>query len=103
MAPCLDGQAPAGETASPESGDNPAADRRPAGARLRSCLTSVGLHTAADICYGRAAAVQAGRAQVLDAAYHAHPERFVRKPPAPPKLPGTSWINPPQDKETGTQ
>ena len=51
----------------------------------------------------RAAAVRAGRAQVLAAAYHAHPERFVRKPPAPPKLPGTSWINPPQDKETDPQ
>jgi putative transposase len=63
----------------------------------------LGLHTAADIHYGRAAAVRAGRAQVLDAAYLAHPERFVRKPPAPPKLPGTSWINPPPDKETGTQ
>ena len=50
-----------------------------------------------------AAAVRAGRAQVLTAAYLAHPERFVRKPPAPPKLPGTSWINPPPDKETGTQ
>ena len=58
---------------------------------------------AADVHYGRAAAVQAGRAQVLDAAYHAHPERFVRKPPAPPKLPGTSWINPPQEKEAATQ
>ena len=33
----------------------------------------------------------------------AYPERYVRKPPAPPKLPGTSWINPPQDKETATQ
>ena len=55
----------------------------------------LGLHTAADVHYGRAAAVRAGRAQVLDAAYLAHPERFVRKPPAPPKLPGTSWINPP--------
>ena len=63
----------------------------------------LGLHTAADVHYGRAAAVRAGRAQVLDAAYHAHPERFVRKPPAPPKLPGTSWINPPENKETGTQ
>jgi putative transposase len=63
----------------------------------------LGLHTAADVHYGRAAAVRAGRAKTLDAAYHAHPERFVRKPPAPPKLPGTSWINPPQDKETGTQ
>ncbi|HLK73764.1 MAG TPA: IS3 family transposase [Streptosporangiaceae bacterium] len=63
----------------------------------------LGLHTAADVHHGRAAAVRAGRAQVLDAAYHAHPERFVRKPPAPPKLPGTSWINPPPDKETDTQ
>ena len=44
----------------------------------------LGLHTAADVHYGRAAAVRAGRAQVLDAAYLAHPERFVRKPPTPP-------------------
>ena len=50
-----------------------------------------------------APAVRAQRAQVLDAAYTAHPERFVSKPPAPPKLPGTSWINPPQEKETSTQ
>jgi len=56
----------------------------------------LGLHTAADVHYGRAAAVRAGRAQVLDAAYLAHPERFVRKPPTPPKLPGTCWINPPR-------
>jgi putative transposase len=63
----------------------------------------LGLHTAADVHYGQAAAVQAGRAQVLTAAYHAHPERFVRKPPAPPALPGTSWINPPQEKEAATQ
>ena len=63
----------------------------------------LGLHTAADVHYGRAAAVRAGRAQVLTAAYHAHPERFVRKPPAPPKLPGTSWINQPQEKEAATQ
>ena len=63
----------------------------------------LGLHTAADIHHGHAPAVQAARAQVLDAAYTAHPERFVRKPPAPPKLPGTSWINPPQEKEAATQ
>jgi hypothetical protein len=37
----------------------------------------LGLHTAADIHHGRPAAVQAGRAQTLTAAYHAHPERFV--------------------------
>jgi putative transposase len=63
----------------------------------------LGLHTAADVHYGRAAAVRAGRAQILTAAYHAHPGRFVRKPPVPPKLPGTSWINPPQEKEAATQ
>jgi putative transposase len=63
----------------------------------------LGLHTAADVHHGQAAAVQAQRGRVLDAAYHAHPERFVSKPPAPPKLPGTSWINPPQAKEAATQ
>ena len=63
----------------------------------------LGLHTAADVHHGHAPAVRAARAQVLDAAYHAHPERFVTKPPAPPELPGTSWINPPQEKEDATQ
>jgi putative transposase len=63
----------------------------------------LGLHTAADVHYGRAAAVRAGRAQVLTDAYLTHPERFVRKPPAPPKLPGPSWINPPHEKEADTQ
>ena len=33
------------------------------------------------------------------AAYRAHPECFVSKPPAPPGLPCASWINPPQEKE----
>jgi putative transposase len=63
----------------------------------------LGLHTAGDVHHGQAAAVRAGRAQVLDAAYLAHPERFVRKPPTPPELPGTSWINPPQEREPATQ
>jgi putative transposase len=58
----------------------------------------LGLHTAADIHYGQAAAVRAGRALVLTRAYLAHPERFIHKPPAPPDLPGRSWINPPEDK-----
>jgi putative transposase len=57
----------------------------------------LGLHTAADVHHGRAAAVRAGRALVLTDAYRAHPERFVRRPPAPPKLPVGSWINPPND------
>ena len=66
----------------------------------------LGLHTAADVHYGQAAAVRAGRALVLTRAYLAHPERFTRKPPAPPDLPGGSWINPPrtnQEKETAAQ
>ena len=63
----------------------------------------LGLHTAADVHHGRAAAVRAARAQVLTTAYLAHPERFVRSPPAPPDLPAGSWINPPEQKETATQ
>jgi putative transposase len=63
----------------------------------------LGLHTAADVHYGRAADVRAARARVLTAACHAHPERFVRKPPAPPSIPDSSWINPPEQKEATTQ
>jgi putative transposase len=63
----------------------------------------LGLHTAADVHHGYAAAVQAGRAQILAAACRAHPERFVRKPPTPPGLPGASWINPPPEKEGAAQ
>jgi putative transposase len=61
--------------------------------------SGLGLHTAADIHYGRAQAIQTERAQVLTAAYLAHPERFAGKPPAPPELPEASRINPPQEKE----
>ena len=60
------------------------------------------LHTAADVHHGTAAAVRAHRARVLAAAYRQHPERFVSRPPTPPELPATSWINPPQ-KEAATQ
>lgn len=56
---------------------------------------ALGLHTPADVHYGRAEAVRDKRAGVLAAAYAAHPERFVRKPPEPPKIPETSWINRP--------
>jgi putative transposase len=59
----------------------------------------LGLHTATDVHHGRAAAVRAGRARVLTAACLAHPERFVGGPPAPPRLPAGSWINPPEDHQ----
>ena len=66
--------------------------------------SGIGLHTPADVHYGRAQAIRDQRAVVLDAAYTAHPERFVRKPPAPPKLPSAVWINKPeQDTATTTQ
>ncbi len=48
--------------------------------------------------YGRAAEVLAQRQQVLDAAYAAHPERFVNRAPRVPTLPKAVWINPPEDK-----
>jgi putative transposase len=65
--------------------------------------TGLGLHTAADVHYGLADTVRNKRAGVLDAAYAAHPERFVRKPPQPPKLPTTTWINRPDQPEEQTQ
>ena len=43
--------------------------------------------------------VRAERAKVLDAAYAAHPERFVNQAPVPPKLPGAARINKPKTDE----
>lgn len=58
--------------------------------------SGIGFHTPADVHHGRAALVRERRAQVLDAAYAAHPERFVRKLPTPPELPAVAWINKPK-------
>jgi putative transposase len=65
--------------------------------------SGIGLHTPADVHYGRAHAIREARSRVLDAAHQAHPERFVRKPPKAPRLPDTVWINRPEDKEESTQ
>ena len=65
--------------------------------------SGIGYHTPADVHFGRAALVREQRAQVLDAAYLAHPERFVRKPPQPPPLPGPAWINPPVEEVVSAQ
>jgi len=65
--------------------------------------TGLALHTPADVHYGTAASTRDKRAGVLDAAYLAHPDRFVRKPPTPPKLPTTAAINPPDQTEEPTQ
>lgn len=65
--------------------------------------SGLGLHAPADVHYGLAKAIRDKRAGVLDAAYAAHPERFVRKPPEPPRFPETSWINRPDQPQESTQ
>lgn len=57
----------------------------------------LGLLTPAVVHQGQAAEVLAARQAVLTAAYDAHPERFVRRPPRPLALPQEVWINPPAD------
>jgi len=59
--------------------------------------SGLGLHTPADVHFGRAPFIQMERVHVLQAAYAAHPERFVRKHPLPPPLPGPAWINRPTE------
>jgi len=61
----------------------------------------IGLLTPAMVHYGQAEAVCARRADVLAAAYRAHPERFVRRPPHVPMLPPAVWINPPKPADGG--
>ena len=55
--------------------------------------------TPAAVHHGHAEQLHAARARVLDAAYAAHPERFVRRPPRPPALPTAAWINKPDTEE----
>jgi putative transposase len=59
--------------------------------------SGIALLTPADVHSGRAEAVTSARAVVLEGAYAAHPERFVGKPPQPPRLPQAVWINKPID------
>jgi len=62
--------------------------------------SGIGLLTPETVHYGRAERVIAARQQTLNAAYAAHPERFVRRPPQPPILPEAAWINPPSGTNT---
>ncbi len=55
--------------------------------------------TPAAFHHGHAAHLHAARVDVLDAAYAATPERFVRRPPRPPALPTAAWINKPDNEE----
>jgi len=60
---------------------------------------ALGYHTPASIHFGTAPAQRARRARTLTAAYQRVPERFVRRPPTPPRLPAPVWINPPLGEE----
>jgi len=57
--------------------------------------SGIGLMSPATVHDGLAEQAHAARAEVLDAAYAATPEQFVRRPPRPPALPSGAWINKP--------
>lgn len=57
--------------------------------------TGLNLMTPAMVHYGLAETVRDQRNQVLQTAYAAHPERFVRGVPIVPDLPREVWINKP--------
>ena len=59
----------------------------------------LGLMTPDQVHYGQADAVYAARQEILDKAFRANPERFVRKSPTPPQKPTAAWINPPATAE----
>ena len=61
--------------------------------------SGIGLMTPAAVHHGEAEEAHAARQRVLDAAYAATPERFVRGAPKPPTLPSAAWINKPDDEE----
>jgi putative transposase len=61
--------------------------------------SGIGLMTPAVVHHGRAGALHAKRARVLQHAYARTPGRFVRRPPTPPALPAAAWINKPNTDE----
>lgn len=60
--------------------------------------SGIGYLHPADVHAGRAAETVAARQAVLDAAYHAHPERFINGPPTADPAPIEAWINKPTIK-----
>lgn len=61
--------------------------------------SGIGLMTPATVHRGYAAQCIAKRQEVLNLAYAAHPERFVRGTPHPPQLEPAVFINPPAPSE----
>jgi putative transposase len=58
----------------------------------------IGLMTPNQVHYGQADEIYEARQKILDRAFQSNPERFVKKPPAPPLKPTAAWINPPIQK-----
>jgi putative transposase len=58
--------------------------------------TGLALMTPATVHYGHVEHVRAQRQHALEAAYAAHPERFVAGRPTSPELPKEVWINQPR-------
>ena len=56
--------------------------------------SGIGYHTPSDVHHGRAALIHQQLAQVLRAAYAAHPDRFRRPPKPRPSPPGHGSTNP---------
>jgi putative transposase len=65
--------------------------------------SGLGLLSPAVVHHGLAPEAIKQRRAVLDAAYSAHPERFVRRPPQPLPAPTEVWINKPQPSENKSQ
>jgi len=59
--------------------------------------SGIGMLTPEVVHYGLARDVVESRKKVLQVAFEAHPERFVRGLPLPPALPEAAWINPPAE------
>lgn len=57
--------------------------------------SGIGLMTPEMVHYGLTYEITEQRGKVLNAAFEAHPERFVRGVPSPPAVPTAAWINPP--------
>jgi putative transposase len=61
----------------------------------------ISMLTPYDVHYGQAEVVLAKRQRILEAAWAAHPERFVHGHPKSRPLPEAVWINPPAPSTTG--
>src|ERR1019366_4172842 len=62
--------------------------------------SGLALLTPAMVHYGQTARILAHRQVVLDTAYQAHPDRFVRRPPKSLGVPQEVWINKPSENKT---